>query len=122
MSDPITIAVAAAVAGKVGESLTESAMAAVRRLRRALRSRFATEPPAHRALEAAREDPEDAAAVARLAEHVAAAGERDPAVRDLIEELRPHLRAADGGIVNVVEGTVHGTVVQARDVHGDIRL
>lgn len=121
MSDPVTIAIAAAVAGKVGEALTESAKAALTRLRRALRQRFAADPAAQEALATAQDDPEDPEATERLAAHVSAAEEADPAVRELVGELRGSFQATDGGVVNVFHGTA-GKVVQARDIHGGLNL
>ncbi|GAA3722717.1 hypothetical protein HDA32_000809 [Spinactinospora alkalitolerans] len=118
--DEVTLAIAAAVAGKVGESLTESAKDALKRLRRVLRERFRGTPDAQAALEAAQDDPDDQAAVRELAEHITVTEVDDAEVKGLTDELRPHFSAGD--VVNTVNGDVSGNVVQARDIHGGIRL
>lgn len=122
MSDPVTLAVAAAIAGKVSESLTDAARSALKRLRRAVRERFFDTPEARRALEAAQEDPDDEPALARLSAYVSEAEERDPAIRRLTDELRSHLSATHGGVINHISGDVRGNVVQARDITGGVHL
>nr|WP_155998582.1 hypothetical protein [Streptomonospora sp. PA3] len=116
------IAIAAAVAGKAVEPLTENAAAALRGLRKAVLARFRAEPEAREALESAQIDYEDAEAVEVLAEHLDSAASSDPEIRRLTEELRPHFDASEGGVVNSIQGDVSGNVVQARDIHGGIDL
>ncbi|MDA8369561.1 MAG: hypothetical protein M0026_06790 [Nocardiopsaceae bacterium] len=122
MVDEVTIAIAAAVAGKAAESLTESAKEALKKLRRALRERFRGDRRAQGSLEAAQDDYDDAGQVRALAVQLAAAGDQDPQIRRLTDELRPHFATGDGGVVNTVEGDVSGTVIQARDIHGGIGI
>lgn len=38
------------------------------------------------------------------------------------DDVRPALEADASGSANVISGTVHGNVVQARDVQGSIHL
>ncbi|MFC4560498.1 hypothetical protein ACFO4E_01375 [Nocardiopsis mangrovi] len=124
MVDEVTIAIAAAVAGKAAEALTDGVRQVVRKLRGALRTRFSgSAPEALAALDAARDtDGEDAVLVEELAGHLAAAEHDDPGVRDLVAELRPHFTADRGGVVNSVHGDVHGTVIQTGTITGGVHL
>ncbi|CAM3933838.1 hypothetical protein GCM10009799_40380 [Nocardiopsis rhodophaea] len=119
MADPITLAVVAAVAGKVTEALDDGARAVLKKLRVALRERFGNDPDARRALEAARDDDgEDAILVEELATHIDSAQRDDEQIRSLVEELRPHFDASGGTVTNTITGNVEGVAIQARDVHG----
>ncbi|QBI52566.1 hypothetical protein [Streptomonospora litoralis] len=122
MVDQVLLAIAAAVAGKAVEPLTENAADALRNLRKAVIQRFRAEPEAREALDAAQVDYEDVEAVEVLAEHLDSATAADPEIRRLTEELRPHFGTGDGGVANTVHGDVSGNVVQARDIHGGIDL
>ncbi|MDA0563035.1 hypothetical protein LG943_01590 [Streptomonospora sp. S1-112] len=122
MVDQVLIAIAAAVAGKAVEPFTEGAVASLRRLRGAVLARFRKEPEPHAALEAAQVDYDDTEAIEVLAAHIGAAAERDPDLRVLVEELRPHFAAAGPQVRNTVVGKVSGNVIQARDVIGGIDL
>lgn len=113
MPEPILLAMATAVASKAGLDL----YGLVKR-----RLGWAAESDA--ALDAATADPENHELVAALAQHLAEAEAADP-------EFSAQLRAAwaattsaadHDGVVNQVSGTVAGHVVQARDIHGDIRF
>lgn len=118
--DPVTVAIATAVAGKVSEGLVEGAKNLLPQLRKALRARFKDAPVAADALESAQDNPDDDAAVQKLARCIAES--QDPEVRALLEQLRPHFGGADSSVTNTVTGNVHGNVIQARDVHGGIQL
>ncbi|ASU82665.1 hypothetical protein CDO52_07575 [Nocardiopsis gilva YIM 90087] len=119
MADPITLAVAAAVAGKVTEALDDGARAVLKKLRAALRERFGNDPEARRALEAARDDDgEDAILVEELATHMDGAQQSDADIRALVEALRPHFDSGGGNVTNTITGDVEGIAIQARDVHG----
>ncbi|MDT0302334.1 hypothetical protein [Streptomonospora wellingtoniae] len=122
MVDQVLIAIAAAVAGKAVEPMTEHAVSALRGLRKAVIERFRDDPQARGALEAAQIDNEDDEAVEALAGHLDSAAASDPAIGRLTDALRPHFGAADGGVVNTVQGDVSGSVVQARDIHGGVRF
>ncbi|MBB6173312.1 hypothetical protein HNR23_003372 [Nocardiopsis mwathae] len=119
MADPITLAVAAAVAGKVTEALDDGARAILRKLRKALRDRFGDDPDARRALDAARDDDgEDAILVEELATHMDGARRDDATIRELIAELRPYFDSGGGNVTNTITGNVEGIAIQARDIRG----
>lgn len=123
MVDDVTIAIAAAVAGKAAEQLTDSGRAALKKLRQAVRARFRQDPDARDALESAQDDYEDAVVVEELAEHLDSAQRDDTEIRRLAEELRPYFADAGGGVTNTVNGDVRdGTVIQARDITGGVNL
>ncbi|MFC3997155.1 hypothetical protein ACFOVU_14575 [Nocardiopsis sediminis] len=120
MVDEVTIAIAAAVAGKFAESFTEGAKTLARRLRPLLKGRS---PEAHDALEAARDvDGEDAVLVEEVAGHLAAAERDDSDVREILAELRSLLGTEGHTTVNTITGAVSGSVVQAGTIHGDLNF
>lgn len=120
MSDPVTLAIATAVAGKVSESLTDAAKALLTRLRKAIRHRGAEEPDTPATLASAQDDPDDETTVRQLAERLA--NSDDPEIRRLTTELRPHFATGEGAVVNTVHGQVTGTVIQGRNISGGIQL
>lgn len=119
MPDPVMMAIAGAVAGKTAEVAFKGTRKAYDALVALVKRRFAKEPSAQAALEAAEADPE--AGTERLAaalEFVAAGDpEFDTQLRQAGEAL---VSAGPGSIVNVVSGTVHGDSFQigrANTVH-----
>ncbi|MDS1272093.1 hypothetical protein RIF23_17525 [Lipingzhangella sp. LS1_29] len=124
MSDPVTVAIATAVAGKVAESLSDTAKSALKRLREAVMRRVTDsderDTAPREALAAAQIDPEDPQAVQRLAAALSASD--DPEVRRLVAELRPHFEPGQESVTNTVQGDVSGNVVMAKDIHGNISL
>jgi hypothetical protein len=120
--EPVILAIAGAVAGKTTEGLVEGAKTLVVRLRKRLRERFADSDEHREALDAARDNPEDEAAVAALARRLDEVGMRDPELAPLLRELGEYLRPEQAGVNNTVIGNVSGHVTQARDVHGDINI
>jgi hypothetical protein len=114
MDGPFTLAIATAVAGKAAESLTEQARDAVAAITRRIREKFRGHPAQLAALDAAQADQNRAGELAgELDEAIAA----DPAFGDELRRLWD--QAAD--VVNVFRGQAQ-TVVQLRDVHGDLRI
>jgi hypothetical protein len=124
MPDEFAILVATALATKGAEAAiagTRSAVGALARLvrRRGDRGRTAT------ALDRAIAAPGDRQRTADLAEAIAAAMAADPRfaaqVRARWEAVAADEPAGRGAVVNHVSGTAD-KVVQARDIHGDVRL
>jgi hypothetical protein len=120
MTDPMIIAVAAEVAGRLTESLAAGAKSAVSGLVRAIRNRLATDDEANRALAEADEAPADDDRLAVLAAQMARLAAQDPEFAEQLRSLSVH--AERGGIVNQQSGTVSGHVVQARDIKGGVRF
>jgi hypothetical protein len=120
MTDPIMVAIATAIAGKLAEGISDAGRAAFASLTRAVRGRLRGDPADAAALEAAEARPDDAALVERLATALDEACARDRAFRDELTLL--WTAARDGAVTNTIGGAVHGPVVQARDVHGGIRF
>jgi hypothetical protein len=122
--DPMMTAVAAAVAGKLTESLTVSAKTALANLVKLVRKRFTTDATAQQALTAAEQAPDDTDRITALASQLQRLAAADPEfakqLRTLWSEAGTHLHAETGGVVNEVSGNVAGHVVQARDVQGGI--
>lgn len=118
--------VISAIASGAGDSLGAKGVDAVARLVSALRDRFRGQPESRGILEISLETPGDAIArdnlIALLRDHI-----RDDAgfaewLANLWDEARPDLRADASRSANIITGTVHGSVVQARDIHGDIHM
>ncbi|WP_329100773.1 hypothetical protein OG792_19185 [Micromonospora sp. NBC_01699] len=125
MYDPVLVAVAAALAGKAAEGLSEGGRAAFAALARLVRRKVQADPPAQAALESAQAEPDDDARIRRLAQVLESAVARDRLFADELGRLWDVLRdqqavAVDGAVVNQVSGGVSGTVVQARDIRGGI--
>jgi hypothetical protein len=128
VADEIMMSIASALAGKAAEAAVSAASGAWRRLSRLVGDRLARDGGGAAALEAARELPDDDAAVRELAavlERVAGAdGDFASELRALWQQARLELSASEGGVVNVVGGTVHGHLIQTRDlsVQGGLHL
>ncbi|HZR52162.1 MAG TPA: hypothetical protein VFB06_21945 [Streptosporangiaceae bacterium] len=125
MADPITTAIAAAIAGGMAQSLGDQARASLTALAQRIREKLGRHPAAKAALDAALDDPSSSARVGELAHAIAEACEKDPEfgteVRALWGRVRPNAVARDDGVVNTFEGSAE-KVVQLRDVHGDLRI
>jgi hypothetical protein len=106
MPEPILISIATALATKAATGLYDL-----------VKKKFSKDPKAAAELEAAQPDkPETIAAVA---ERLEAAEQADPEFAAALRaEWTQH--ADNGGVNNQISGTVHGKVVQARDIHGNI--
>jgi hypothetical protein len=106
--EPILISIASALATKAASGLYDL-----------VKKKFRKDPAATKALEAAAAAPQDPEPVKVLAERLEAAGQADP---EFAEALRTEWaqHAESGGVINQISGTVHGKVVQARDIHGNI--
>jgi hypothetical protein len=117
----IVTAIASGAGGSLGAKGTE----AMSRLLSGLRARFRHQPESRGALEISVEEPGDLAArehlVALLREHMGSDDEFAAWLANLWAEVRPALQAGGSVSANVVSGTVHGSVVQARDIQGGIR-
>jgi hypothetical protein len=120
MSDPVISSVAAVVAGKAAEAAMQGGKSACAALVRLVRERFSRDKEATTALEAARSNPEDTAAVAGLAlvleRLVLADADFGARIRELWPRAAAELSASEGGVVNSAAGSVGGHLMQARDV------
>lgn len=107
MTDPVTLAIATAVAGKTAESLTDQAKDCLTALVRRIREKF-------------RDLPEKSAPELATALELACAQDQEfgAQIRALWEQVRA---AGAGDNVNVFSGRAD-KVVQLRDVHGDVHL
>jgi len=124
MPDPVLVAIAAALAGKAAVTVASSGASALRSMFDLVKRKFAAEPGAANALEAARAEPEDSERIDALTRALEEATRRDPQfaeqLRALWGEARSEQRADRGGVINEVSGTVGGHVVQARDITGGV--
>ena len=109
MPEPVLVAIAAALAGKSMGNLYDL-----------VRKKFAGRKEAAAALEAAKGTPPDSPEVHVLSEHLAEATAADPEFAVALRLSWTQNSASTGGVVNEVSGTVHGNVVQARDIQGGI--
>jgi hypothetical protein len=121
MADPVTMAIATAVAGKAAESLTDQARECLAALARRIRDKFRDRPAGQAALAAAQDDPGSGAAVGELARALDEAGAEDPEFGRQVRELWTQVRAGDHGAVNIFHGRAD-KVVQLRDLHGDLHI
>jgi hypothetical protein len=106
--EPILISIASALATKAVTGLYDL-----------VKKKFSKDPDALKALEAAEADPGNAEPVKALAERLATAEAADPAFGEALRTGWSQ-HAETGGVVNQISGTVHGNVLQTRDIHGNI--
>lgn len=124
VTDPMTVAIATAMAGKAVEVAGEPVRAAAAELSRRVRERFRGRPSGEEALERATGDPtpERVAALAAAIGHLM---EDDPRfgaeARSLWNQAQTNAAATGDGVANVLNGQA-GRVVQLRDVHGDLNI
>ncbi|WP_432825702.1 hypothetical protein [Dactylosporangium sp. CA-092794] len=120
----VLTAIAVTLATKAAEGLAAGGRAAFQALARLVRSRFEGLASAQAALGDAEADPAGASRIEALREALAQAIADDPTfeaeLRNLWQDLSPHINASDGAVINSISGTVDGNVVQARDVQGGI--
>ncbi|HEX6528014.1 MAG TPA: hypothetical protein VF070_49525 [Streptosporangiaceae bacterium] len=125
MADPITTAIATAVASGMAQSLTDQAREAFAALARKITEKFRERPAAQAALAAARDDPGSATRINELAraldETEAEDSEFGRQIRQLWSQVRLTSVARDDAVINTFHGRA-GKVVQVRDVHGDINI
>lgn len=115
MADPLTLAIATAVAGKAAEGMTDQVRQAAAAIVGKLRAKLGKHPA-----DLAVVDEGSPEAVARLLDREFAA---DPGFRDEIEVL--WLQAAPAATGDAVSNAFYGQadkVIQLRDVHGDVNL
>ncbi|MGV9365343.1 hypothetical protein [Amycolatopsis sp. NPDC003731] len=111
MPEPILVSVAAALAAKGATGLYEL-----------VKRKFAKDPEATKALEAASIAPADTQPITALAHRLEQAEADD---QSFAEELRTEwqkLSITHGGVHNQVTGNITGKVVQAGDIHGNINF
>ena len=125
MADPITTAIATAVAGGMAQSLSDQARASLTALAERIKAKFTRRPGAKAALDAALDDPGSSARLSEFASAIAEACEEDPEfgmqVHALWDQVRSATVARDNAVVNIFDGQAE-KVVQLRDVHGDINI
>lgn len=114
MPEVILVEVAAALAAKAAGSLYDL-----------VKDRFKGRKKALAVLDAADGAASESSQVLALAEELQAAGDSDPAFAKQVRAQWAAIQsgATAGGAESValsISGTVHGSVVQAHDIHGDI--
>ncbi|MEO5874794.1 MAG: hypothetical protein ABIS86_18820 [Streptosporangiaceae bacterium] len=127
MTDPITLAIAAAVAAgatRTGESLGEAAQAAAVALVAKVRARFRGSPD-EAVLEQAEAEPEPAEGTTGLAMALERAMAADPGfaadVGNLWSQVRTDAVASGDAVVNNFSGQAE-TSIQLRDLHGGLTI
>jgi hypothetical protein len=143
MSDPLTLAVAAAAAGKAVELAGQPVKDGVAAFGRMLRARFGGRAAEEQVLSSAIAEPDDGTRVGRLAGILDEAMTADPAFADdlksvfrraveedpefgalvdtRLQRVRVDATANDEGVTNVFNGTAE-KVIQLRDVHGGLTI
>lgn len=124
MPDEVMVAIAATVATRAADALVSAAQNAVTRLVRAVRDRLGHDSTDLETFDAAAAAPTDEDRVHALGEAISRVSQSDPAfatyLRALWEQAAQELTVDHGGVVNQINGTVSGQVIQARDIHGDV--
>lgn len=125
MTDPMTVTVAAALAGKAVEIAGEPAKKAIATLVRKVRERFRGNHDDEAVVAAVAEDPDSPERLAELQHLLQRAGTEDPAfgaeLQALWNQAHTDASADNGGVVNIFNGRAE-TSVQTRDVHGGLTI
>lgn len=126
MPDPITTAIATAVASQTAQTLTSQAAHALAELTRRIKGKFREHPADLAILHSAQDDPASPERISRLARalHQAALDDPDFGKEILALWIPPPARTA-AVTVDSSGNTFHGRadkVTQIRDVHGDLNI
>jgi len=126
MPDPITTAIATAVASQAAQTLTAQASGALGAIVRRITGKFRDRPADLAALASARETPDSAELIAALARALDRATLEDPVFGGEIAALWSQAStetatATSDGVVNTFHGHAE-KVIQLRDVHGDLTI
>jgi hypothetical protein len=143
MADPLTLAIAAAAAGKAVELTGEPVKDGIVALGRKVRGLFRGRPADEEALSGAIADPDDEARIVRLTEALRRALAEDPGfaseleaalrqamdedpgfrgeVHNRLQQVRVDATAYEGGVTNVFQGTA-GKSIQIAEVHGGLTI
>jgi hypothetical protein len=124
VTEPITTSIATALATGVTAAVSDGVRALITQLASLVRERFRRSPHDQDVLESATRAPRDNSTVQRLSEALDQHMRDDPAFAARLRTLWAEIAAAEAGerdqLTNVVNGEVHGSIVQARDVQGGI--
>jgi hypothetical protein len=124
MSDPMTVAIATAMAGKAVEIAGEPAKNAVTAIVRKVRDRFRGHPD-ETVLAAAAENPGSTPHIDELTRALRRAMAEDPAFRTELDQLWSQVQASSvaehGGVVNNFHGQAE-KVIMLRDVDGGLTI
>lgn len=125
MTDPITTAVATALATKAVEGLTEAGKRGYAALVRLVRRKLAASTGSSNVLLSAQTYPMNEAHRKALAGALADAMADDPHFAEQLaiawrQVQQGRTATSDGTVHNVVSGGVDGGLVQARDIHGNV--
>lgn len=125
MPDPVIMAIATAVAGKVAESFTDQARQALAQLNRRIRAKFRHRPEDLAVLDAATAERSSPALVAQLSSRLEQASREDPGfgddLRALWQRVQIEISAVSDTSTNVFTGSAD-KVVQARDIQGGLTI
>jgi hypothetical protein len=121
LPDPITTAIATAVAGSATQSLTAQASHILAEIANRLRRKFRERQNDLAAPVAAQDAPASRDQVARLAESLHQFSVDDPAFGEEIMALWRQYLVAVGNVSNNFQGQAE-KVVQLRDIHGDLNI
>lgn len=126
MPEPITTSIATALVTGVTAALSDGTRALVTKLASLVRERLRKDPSDRELLESVLRAACDDAAVRHLAALLDQRMREDPQfageLRSAWREVAAAIEAERDGVTNVINGPVHGSVVQARDIQGGITL
>lgn len=126
MTDPMTVTIAAIMAGKAVELASEPTKDAIGAIVRKVRDKLRGRPQSEATLTAAVEQPDSAERLAAVEAVLRQAIADDPAFGAELRALWHQARAVDAsaaqdGVVNVFHGRAEKSI-QLRDVHGDLTI
>lgn len=125
MTDPVTTAVATALAAKAVAGLTEAGKITFNALARLVRRKLAADAESSEILHHAQAYPTSDVLKQALAEALARAMIDDRRFAVEVASLWRQVQeggtgTSHGNVLNVVSGDVDGSLVQARDIHGNV--
>lgn len=123
MPDPITTAIATAVAGSAAQSLTTQAGRLLAEIMNRLQRKFRGHPDDLALLTAAQNEPGAREHAATLAVSLHHAFEEDPAFgRELLALWQHYLKATNGTVPGNIFNGIADKVIQVQEVRGDLTI
>jgi hypothetical protein len=127
MTDPVTAAVATALATKAIAGLSEAGKSALDRLVRVVRGKLSPDSRSLATLDRAQAYPDSDAHRRALSDALSRAMLDDQRFAEQLIILWRYVQqdresVSQGSVFNVVTGDVDGKIVQARDIHGQVSL
>jgi hypothetical protein len=125
MPDPVIMAIATAVAGKVTESLTDQARQALAQITQRIHAKFRHQPDDLAVLDTPTADPTSPGRITQIVALLEQATHDDPAfgndIRSLWRQVQIEVTNTNSNTTNIFNGQAN-KVIQIRDIQGGLTI